>query len=318
MSDAIQKTGAITDSETLARANFEVLRRAGRKASTVHQYTQTEAQWTAFCRAQGYHPANFEVVYVDAFFQSIREVYSRTSLQNKLSHLRKLVEAMASASDETAALYMRQLQALRQYKIGDDWGGTNQRKRGGKRLSSGTVYAAIQADASNPLMQTRNAAFYALLFFAGLRREELRQLQWAHVNFDNDTLRVVGGKKRAADQYDDVPMLGELRGILLQWRAVQMEAAGGATRQYVICAVYKGGKLRADKPLASGAVYELIRPFETMPHDARHTLASNLVEKVPLSTAQKIMRHKRAETTMRYAHALEAEQLAKTVRNPYG
>ena len=83
-------------------------------------------------------------------------------------------------------------------------------------------------------------------------------------------------------------------------------------------AVTRGGKLRADKPLASGAVYELIRPFEAMPHDARHTLASNLVEKVPLSTAQKIMRHKRAETTMRYAHALEAEQLAKTVRNPYG
>jgi integrase len=305
--------------DDIAHANFEILRRTGRKASTVDQYTRTEKLWMAFCTAQGLSAANFEVVYVDAFFQSIKDAYSRVTLQNMLSHLRKVVEAIAASSDDTAALYLRQLQALKHYKIDPMWGGTNQRKRAGKRVDTATVWAAIHADAPTPLAKVRNAALYALLFFAGLRREELRQLQWAHVDFECSVIKVVGGKKRARNESDEVPMLGDLKSILTQWQAVQLASAGGAARIYVICAVNKGGKLKADKPIASGAIYELMRPYEAMPHDARHTLVTNLLDKgVALHTTQKIVRHKRGETTMQYAHAMEAEQLAKTVPNPYG
>jgi integrase len=164
--------------EDITRANFEILRRAGRKASTVDQYTRTEKLWMAFCAAQGLNAANFEVVYIDAFFQSVKDSYSRVTLQNMLSHLRKVVEAIAASSDDTAALYLRQLQALRHYKIDPMWGGVNTRKRAGKRVDTATVWAAIHADAPTPLAKSRNAALYALLFFAGLRREELRQLIW--------------------------------------------------------------------------------------------------------------------------------------------
>src|SRR3954465_13244365 len=123
----------LTD-EDITRANFEILRRAGRKASTVDQYTRTEKLWMAFCAAQGLNAPNFEVVYIDAFFQSIKDAYSRVTLQNMLSHLRKVVEAIAASSDDTAALYIRQLQALKHYKIDAMWGGSNQRKRAGKRI----------------------------------------------------------------------------------------------------------------------------------------------------------------------------------------
>ena len=130
-----------------------------------------------------------------------------------LSHLRNSVEAIAASSDATAALYMRQLEAMRQYKIDAAWGGTNPRKRGGKRIDTHTVWAAIHADASSPLAKARNAAFYALLFFAGLRREELRQLKWINVDFDHSVIKVVGGKKRAKNESDDIPMLGDLKAI---------------------------------------------------------------------------------------------------------
>ncbi|MEZ4667850.1 MAG: site-specific integrase [Anaerolineae bacterium] len=163
-------------------------------------------------------------------------------------------------------------------------------------------------------MKLRNAAFYALLFFAGLRREELRQLKWEHVDFGGSVIRVMGGKKRARNEYDEVPMLGDLKAILKRWQAAQ-----GAGRVYVMCAIRKGGHLGADRPLASGAVYELMRPWDAIPHDARHTLVTNLLDKqVPVHTAQKIARHRRGETTLHYAHSLEAEELAKTVPNPYG
>lgn len=304
--------------EDITRANFEILRRAGRKASTVDQYTRTEKLWVAFCVAQGLNAANFEVVYVDAFFQSVKDVYSRVTLQNMLSHLRKVVEAVAASSDDTAALYVRQLQALKHYKIDASWGGVNQRKRGGKRVDTSTVWAAIHADAATPLAKGRNAALYAILFFAGLRREELRQLTWAHVDFERSVVKVVGGKKRAKNESDEVPMLGDLKAILSQWRTTQ-SAAAKSERVYVICAIRKGGHIGADKPIASGAIYELMRPYEAIPHDARHTLVTNLLDKgVALHTTQKIARHKRGETTMGYAHAMEAEQLAKTVPNPYG
>lgn len=300
--------------EQIAQANFEVLRRSGRKASTVHQYTQTEKRWADFCAANGLNAANFEVVFVDRFFNAIKDQYSRIALQNMLSHLRKVVEALAASSDETAAFYVRQLQALKHYKIDAGWGGTNSRKRGGQRVDTATVWAAIHADASTPLMRARNAAFYALLFFAGLRREELRNLKWEHVDFGRSVIRVVGGKKRAKNEGDDIPMLGDLKAILKAWQAVQ-----GAGRVYVICPIRKGGHMGADKPIASGAVYDLMRPFEAMPHDARHTLVTSLLDKgVPLHTVQSIARHRRGETTMQYAHSMEAEQLAKTVPNPYG
>ena len=67
------------------------------------------------------------------------------------------------------------------------------------------------------------------------------------------------------------------------------------------------------------SVYELMEAIGGIPHDARHTLVTNLLERgVPLHNAQKIARHRRTETTLRYAYAMEAEQLAKTVPNPYG
>lgn len=307
------------NADDIASANFEILRRAGRKSSTVDQYTRTEKLWVEFCAAQGLNSANFEVVYVDAFFQTVKDAYSRVTLQNMLSHLRKLVEAIAASADDTAALYIRQLQALKQYKIDAEWGGANSRKRAGKRIDTSTVWAAIHADAPTPLARARNAALYAVLFFAGLRREEVRQLTWRNVDFDRNVIKVVGGKKRAKNESDEVPMLGDLKGILMQWKAIQTTAAAGVARQYVVCSVNKGGKLNADRPIASGAIYELMRPWEAIPHDARHTLVTNLLDKgVALHTTQKIARHKRGETTLHYAHAMEAEQLAKTVPNPYG
>lgn len=316
--ETLQSPLANLTAEDITRANFEILRRAGRKASTVDQYTRTEKLWMAFCAANGLSTSNFEVVYVHAFFQSLKDSYSRVTLQNMLSHLRKVVEAIAASSDETAAIYLRQLQALKHYKIDPMWGGVNTRKRAGKRVDTSTVWAAIHADASTPLAKGRNAALYALLFFAGLRREELRQLTWAHVDFDRNVIKVVGGKKRARNESDDVPMLGDLKAILTQWRALQFSAAN-APRTYVICAVNKGGNLKPDRPIASGAIYDLMRPYNAMPHDARHTLVTSLLDKgVALHTAQKIARHKRGETTLQYAHAMEAEQLAKTVPNPYG
>ncbi len=305
--------------EEITRANFDILRRAGRKASTVDQYNRTEKLWMTFCAQHNLNAANFEVVYVDAFFQTVKDLYSRVTLQNMLSHLRKVVEAIAGSSDETAALYLRQLQALKHYKIDPMWGGSNQRKRAGKRIDTATVWAAIHADAPTPLARGRNAALYALLFFAGLRREELRQLTWARVDFERSVIKVVGGKRRAKNESDEVPMLGDLKSILMQWRAVQSAAANGAVRVYVICAVNKAGKLKPDKPIASGTIYDLMRPYEAMPHDARHTLVTSLLDKgVALHTTQKIARHKRGETTMQYAHAMEAEQLARTVPDPYG
>jgi integrase len=305
--------------DDVAQANFEILRGAGRKTSTIKQYAQTEKMWNAFCTANGLNPTNFEVVYVHAFFQSIKDIYSRVTLQNMLSHLRNAVEAVAGSSDATSALYLRQLQALKRYKIDPAWGGTNNHKRAGKRIDTTTVWEAIHADATNPLLRSRNTAFYALLFFAGLRREELRQLKWSQVDFDRNVIKVVGGKKRAVNESDNVPMLGDLKKILLSWRDVQAKAAAGNQRAYVICAIRRYGFIGKDKPIASGAVYDLMRPYDAMPHDARHTLVTNLLEKnVPVHTTQMIVRHKRGETTLQYAHAMEAEQLAKTVPNPYG
>jgi integrase len=301
------------NSQELAHSNFDILRRGGRKASTLKQYAHTEMLWTDWCQANGVSAANFELLYVDKFLFDHQAQYQRSSLKAMLSHLRQTLEALVSSSDDISPVFARQLQALKKYKIAAHWGTSTPSKRAGKRLDVGTVWEAIHAEASNPLMKARNAAFYALLFFAGLRREELRQLKWANIDFAHSTLAVVGGKKRELDESDNVPMLGELKRILLRWQELQ-----GADRQYVICPMLKGERVGADKPIASGSVYEMMARFDAIPHDARHTLVTSLLEKgIPIHTVQAIARHKNPSTTMGYAHSLEAEQLAKITPNPY-
>ena len=60
-------------------------------------------------------------------------------------------------------------------------------------------------------------------------------------------------------------------------------------------------------------------PYDAVPHDTHTILVTSLLYKgVPLYTTQKVARHRKEETTIGYAHALEAQQLAKVLPNSYG
>ena len=89
-------TGLATlNTDDVARANYEVLRRAGKKESTRAQYAQTEKRWAAWCATNGLNPLNFEVVYIDAFFQTLKDRYSRTTLRYAKAHDTKVIKSRA-------------------------------------------------------------------------------------------------------------------------------------------------------------------------------------------------------------------------------
>jgi len=265
----------------------------------------------AFCAAHGLSAANFEAVYVDAFFQTVKDYYSRVTLQNMLSHLRKVVEAIAASSDDSAALYLRQLQALKHYKIDPLCGGTNTRKRAGKRVDTATVWAAIHADAPTPLAKVRNASLYALLFFAGLRREELRQLTWEHVDFERGLLFLPNSKSGK-------------RTVVLNGPALSVLQALPRLGTYVI-AGRDPNRPRADLNKPWAALKRQAGLAELRLHDLRHSFASfGAGAGLGLPVIGKLLGHAKAATTDRYAH-LDAdplrrasEQIASTIAAALG
>lgn len=135
-----------------------------------------------------------------------------------------------------------------------------------------------------------SAAFVKFALFTGFRRGELFKLQWDHIYFDRGmiTLPDPKGKKTVT-----VPCCQEALDVL---------AGLHRTSDYVFPG--KNGKQRTDFK----GPWLKIRKAAELPakyrfHGIRHHFASTLVSNgVDLAVVGKLLSHKQAQTTMRYAH----------------
>jgi integrase len=133
-----------------------------------------------------------------------------------------------------------------------------------------------------------------LVLLTGMRRGELFKLRWEHVDFDRGFITLVnpkGGKDVM------IPLSAEASELL---RSIPRE------RSTPFVFPGRGGKMRKDihkhtrKILDAASLPKDFRPL----HGMRHTYASTLASsgKVELYTIQKLLGHKDAQTTLRYAH----------------
>ena len=103
-----------------------------------------------------------------------------------------------------------------------------------------------------------------------------------------------------------------------------------AGRDFVFCAVHKGDRLGADKPIDGTDVYRVAKATETLsgiafkPHDLRRTFitacrqAHALATGASLATVQVAARHARGATTLRYAQAVDARRARRELKLRYG
>jgi integrase len=152
--------------------------------------------------------------------------------------------------------------------------------------------ALLEAIAQEPDIQAAN--FMRMALVTGMRRGELFKLKWQHIDFDKGFIHLVdpkGGK----DQI--IPLNESAREIL-----------ANHPRDYAIPYVFPGR--------SGGQRVEMRRPIDRIRkaaglppdfrplHGLRHSYASMLISsgQVDLYTLQKLLTHKTAAMTMRYAH----------------
>ncbi len=179
---------------------------------------------------------------------------------------------------------------------------TKGKKRAGKRLDGSEVHELIASypvsvNGEPSLRGLRNRALLAVLFYAGLRRFEAVKLKWSDIDFEQEHIKVIGGKGRQRNNVDYVPFLGSLARHLQAWYNQN------ADRVYVFPRVLKGDHLGPDAPMTDDGLYkQFCKDFA--PHDARRTLISDLLESgTYIGDVKVIARHASENTTLRYAKA---------------
>jgi len=137
------------------------------------------------------------------------------------------------------------------------------------------------------------ANFMKLVLFTGMRRGELFRLQWQDVDFERGFIHI---RQPKGGQDQVIPMNQTARGLLAAHPRI------GSS--YVFPG--RGGQQRTDINKQVGRIKEaagLPKDFRAL-HGLRHVYASMLASsgKVDLYTLQKLLTHKSAAMTQRYAH----------------
>jgi site-specific recombinase XerD len=149
-------------------------------------------------------------------------------------------------------------------------------------------------DADDPLA-IRNRAIGELVYSAGLRSREAVDLDLADVDFDGESVRVLGkgGKERV------VPLGEEAAYRLGRWLQVRPQLATGAENALFLS---KRGR-RLDT--------STLRRLFPHPHRFRHAFATHLLEGgADLRTIQELLGHSSLSTTQMYSH-VDGKRLRK-------
>jgi site-specific recombinase XerD len=149
------------------------------------------------------------------------------------------------------------------------------------------VDAEFEALGSEEPLQIRNRALAELIYSAGLRSREAVDLDLSDVDFDGESVRVLG--KGAKERV--VPLGEEAAYWLGRWLQVRPRLARGAQNALFISA--RGRRLDTST----------LRRLLPHPHRFRHAFATHLLEGgADLRTIQELLGHSSLSTTQVYSH----------------
>ena len=155
------------------------------------------------------------------------------------------------------------------------------------------------AEETGELTAIRNLAMVEMLYASGARVSEICGLDLKDIDFERQTIRVIGkGSKERV-----IPIGRPAIAALEKWLAVRAQMANEKSGS----AVFLGARgKRIDQRQVREVVYKTI---ELGPHALRHSAATHLLEGgADLRTVQEILGHASLSTTQIYTH-VSAERL---------
>jgi len=161
-----------------------------------------------------------------------------------------------------------------------------------------------------------NSRDYAILLTflkAGIRERELADLQIDDVDFVHDTLRVREGKGK---KERTIPLMPELKRALRRYVGDRDQQANIVDDETLFLA-------RNGTSLNPSSIRKLVKKYYTKAgvrksgvHTLRHTFsAHNVNNGMPIADLQKVLGHKKKETTLKYIHVVSTslrETMLKT------
>jgi site-specific recombinase XerD len=171
--------------------------------------------------------------------------------------------------------------------------------RRGRRLPTAPkveeIESELEALGSDDPLQIRNRALAELIYSAGLRSREAVDLNLGDVDFDGESVRVLG--KGAKERV--VPLGEEAAYWIGRWLQVRPRLANGAQNALFISA--RGRRLDTST----------LRRLFPHPHRFRHAFATHLLEGgADLRTIQELLGHSSLSTTQMYSH-VDAKRLRR-------
>ncbi len=152
------------------------------------------------------------------------------------------------------------------------------------------------------VLGVRNLAMFELLYSSGLRVSELTSLDLIDIDFDRQTVRVMGkGRKERI-----VPVGRQALSCIKRYRELLVEKSKDILgRQGPLFLNFRGGRLTArsvDRLLKQVAIKAGLN-VPISPHALRHTFATHMLNAgADLRVVQELLGHKSLSTTQRYTH----------------
>ena len=259
----------------------------GLSTATRRAYRIDVEEFDAWLRRKGIRLANVDVAVLAAYISDLGA--SRPG-----RNPRRLAPA-------TVARKLAAVRAFLRFTLGKDRvPDTPLAPRRGRRLPDAPTSAEIDAlvealDGEGPL-PLRNRALVELVYSAGLRAREAVDLDLADVDFEQETVHILGkgGKERV------VPLGEEAAYRLLRYlREARPQLARGAENALFLSA--RGRRLDTST----------LRRLLPHPHRLRHAFATHLLEGgADLRTIQELLGHGSLSTTQIYSH-VDARRLRR-------
>jgi integrase/recombinase XerC len=170
------------------------------------------------------------------------------------------------------------------------------------------------ATVGSPLA-TRDCAIIHLLHDLGLRRAEVASLDVSHVNFEQETIAIMGKGRR---EREVLSLPEPTQQAIHAWLAVRGSAPGGAL--FLLSTPGRGGGgFRPNSRITGFAIYKQVRDygrecgFALRPHGFRHTAITSAMvtaaeRRIPFEEVMQFSRHKTITMLMRYRDQLHNRQ----------
>ncbi len=144
----------------------------------------------------------------------------------------------------------------------------------------------------------RDHAILETLYSCGLRVSELTGLDWTHVDFDNECVRVFGKGRK-----ERIVPIGEI--ALDRLRAYRVALRDAGLERDAVFVNRRGGRLttRSVARFVERYVRASGTPIDASPHSLRHSFATHLLNQgADLRSIQEMLGHASLSTTQRYTH----------------